>query len=121
MTWDEVRAIASDKLITIGAHTVTHPALSHLKPAACSREINESKVACEALVGAPIAQFAYPYGDFNTDVREAVRASGFSAAFSIRNGPATMKSDILALPRVHVRNMDGHAFERALASACKAD
>ena len=121
MTGAEVRAIASDNLITIGAHTVTHPALSYLKPAACHHEISESKRACEALVGAPIAQFAYPYGDFNADAREAVRASGFSAAFSIQNGPATVKSDILALPRVHVRNLDGHAFERALASACKAD
>src|SRR5262249_5527782 len=106
-------------LITVGAHTVTHPALSSLGPAECRREIGQSKLACEALVGRPVTEFAYPYGDFSTGAREAVKASGFTAALSIQHGPATVKSDILALPRIHVHNIDGHAFEQALASASR--
>jgi len=117
MTRDEVRTIARDGLVTIGAHTVTHPVLSSLETAACRREITESKLACEELIGAPVAEFAYPYGDFDTKAREAVKAAGFTAAFSIQHGPATVVSDIWAMPRIQIRDVAGHAFEQALRLA----
>src|SRR5262249_26946033 len=50
MTTAEVRALVDDQLITIGAHTVTHPALTQIGPEARRREIAESKAACEALM-----------------------------------------------------------------------
>jgi peptidoglycan/xylan/chitin deacetylase (PgdA/CDA1 family) len=120
MTGEEVRALVTDGLVTIGAHTVTHPVLAGLEPAACRREISESKRACEALTGAPVLSFAYPYGIFDANAREAVRIAGFSLACSARRGPALATSDPLALPRIHVSNWDGDAFERALRSASAA-
>jgi peptidoglycan/xylan/chitin deacetylase (PgdA/CDA1 family) len=117
MTADEVRALAADGLVTIGAHTVTHPVLTGLGAAACRRESIESKLACEAMVGVPIAAFAYPYGDFDAQAREAVRAAGFTIACSSQRGPAIATSDALALPRILISNMDGDEFERALRLA----
>ena len=117
MTSEEVRALVSDDLVTIGAHTVTHPMLSGLETADCRREILESKRACEALVGAPIAAFAYPYGDFDSRAREVVKQAGFAFACSTHRGPASTSSDIFALPRVQVCNVDGDAFERILRSS----
>jgi peptidoglycan/xylan/chitin deacetylase (PgdA/CDA1 family) len=117
MTGAEVRALVKDGLVTIGAHTVTHPALANLDAIACNREIAESKLACEALIGAPVASFAYPYGDFDAKAREAVKTAGFAFACSVRHGPAFATSDVFALPRIHVSNWDGDTFERALRSA----
>jgi peptidoglycan/xylan/chitin deacetylase (PgdA/CDA1 family) len=117
MTRQEILALASDGLITIGAHTVTHPVLSKLETAACHREVTESKLACEALIGAPVAGFAYPYGDLNTKARKAVVAAGFSFACSTRHGPTDKASDVFALPRININNWNGDAFERALRSA----
>lgn len=117
MTADEVRALAAEGLVTIGAHTVTHPVLTGLGAAACRRESIESKLACEAMVGVPIAAFAYPYGDFDAQAREAVRAAGFTIACSSQRGPAVATSDALALPRIHISDMDGDEFERALRLA----
>ena len=77
MTREEVRALVMDGLVTIGAHTVTHPVLSTLGATACHREITESKIACEALIGARVAGFAYPYGDLDAKARRAVRDAGF--------------------------------------------
>lgn len=114
MTREEVRALASDGLITIGAHTVTHPLLSELEVAACHREVVESKLTCETLIGAPVAGFAYPYGDIDSKTREAVRASGFKFACSTRHEPIGATSDVFALPRLHVHSWDGDAFEQAL-------
>jgi len=114
MTSDEVRALISDGLVTIGAHTVNHAVLAGLEAAACHREIVESKLSCEALIGAPVAAFSYPYGDFDFEAREAVKTAGFTFACSKQRGPAIATSDIFALPRVHVRNLDGDEFERIL-------
>ena len=62
MTSEEVKTLVSDGLVAIGSHTVTHPLLSELGAAACRREISESKLTCEKLVGASVASFAYPFG-----------------------------------------------------------
>ena len=114
MTREEVRALVTDGLVTIGAHTVTHPVLSRLEAATCHREITDSKLACEALIGAPVAGFAYPYGDFDAKTRRTIMAAGFAFACSTQHAPATAESDVFALPRVYVRNWSGDAFEQAL-------
>jgi peptidoglycan/xylan/chitin deacetylase (PgdA/CDA1 family) len=117
MTRDEVRTLAADGLVTIGAHTVTHPQLSALEKDSCQREISDSKSDCEALTGAAVTSFAYPYGDFDDKAREAVLAAGFAFACSTRPAPATMASDLLALPRIQICNWDGDTFERAIRSS----
>jgi peptidoglycan/xylan/chitin deacetylase (PgdA/CDA1 family) len=120
MTSHEVRLIASDRLVTIGAHTVTHPILSRLPFAACRHEIADSKLTCEDLIGSTVTAFSYPYGEFNFEAREAVRTAGFAIAVSIRKAPVTVVSDVLAMPRVHVRNLNGDAFEWVLHSMSAA-
>jgi peptidoglycan/xylan/chitin deacetylase (PgdA/CDA1 family) len=117
MTGEEVRALVADEIVKIGAHSVTHPSLAGLDVAACRGEIIESKRTCEALVEAPVAAFAYPYGDFDAGAREAVLNAGFAIACSMQRGPAIATSDVLALPRLHVPNLDGDDFERLLRSA----
>ena len=120
MTSEEVQTLASDGLVAIGAHTVTHPPLAELDAVALRREIIESKHACEALTGDKVTAFAYPYGIFDSEVRTAVAAAGFSYACSNISGPVTKACDILALPRIGVFNEDGDAFDRTLRSAAAA-
>jgi peptidoglycan/xylan/chitin deacetylase (PgdA/CDA1 family) len=114
MTSQEVRMLATSGLVKIGAHTVTHPSLPRLEASACHREVAQSKIACEAIVAAPVAAFAYPYGEFNTKVREAVKNAGFAMACTSRRGPAFATSDVLAMPRIYVPNYDGDAFEQRI-------
>jgi len=120
MTREEVQRLVADGLITIGAHTVTHPVLPELRNDARNREIIESKRACEILIEAPVAGFSYPYGELDAQSRAAVKAAGFGFACaawanSARRGPTTAAtSDVFALPRVQVRDCDGDAFERTL-------
>ena len=116
MTQDQARALVTGGLVAIGAHTVTHPQLTGLGMKARDREIVESKAACEALIGAHVPGFAYPYGDLDDVVRSAVEAAGFEYACSTRNGPALSGSDVLALPRVQVLDGDGNDLEKMLRS-----
>lgn len=114
MSREEVRSLTSDGLVTLGAHTVTHPVLAGLESEACRREIKDSKLTCEAIINAPIAAFAYPYGAFDTAAREAVASAGFSIGCSVQRGPASARSDLFALPRTGVLDLGGDEFERAL-------
>jgi peptidoglycan/xylan/chitin deacetylase (PgdA/CDA1 family) len=117
MTREEVGRLVTGGLITIGAHTVTHPVLPELEADASNREIIESKRACEALIEGPVAGFAYPYGALDAKSRAAVISAGFNFACSVRYGPTVATSDVFALPRIHVRDWDGDVFERAIRSA----
>jgi peptidoglycan/xylan/chitin deacetylase (PgdA/CDA1 family) len=121
MSRREVRLLVDGELITIGAHTVTHPALTATEIDASRREIAESKAACEALVGKPVPGFAYPYGEVDERVRSVVEEAGFAFACSTRSGPVTAKSDLLTLPRVVAADWDGDTFERALEVASAED
>jgi peptidoglycan/xylan/chitin deacetylase (PgdA/CDA1 family) len=117
MTREEVGRLVMDGLITIGAHTVTHPVLPELEADARNREIIESKRACETLIKAPVAGFAYPYGALDAKSCAAVMAAGFGFACSVRHGPTVATSDVFALPRIRVRDWDGDVFERAIRLA----
>lgn len=114
MTGEELRAITSDGLVTIGAHTITHPVLMGLGAGVCRREITESKLACEVLLGKPVVAFAYPYGEFDRVSREMVKGAGFAFACSTQPAPVTAGSDLFALPRVRIPNVSGDTFERLL-------
>jgi peptidoglycan/xylan/chitin deacetylase (PgdA/CDA1 family) len=116
MTREEARVLVTGGLVTIGAHTVTHPQLIVLEAGARRREIVESRAACEELIDAYVPGFTYPYGEFDDKVRSAVEGAGFAYACSTRHGPVTAASDFLALPRIQVLDWDGDAFDRALRS-----
>jgi peptidoglycan/xylan/chitin deacetylase (PgdA/CDA1 family) len=87
----------------IGAHTVSHPILARLSRTAAEREIAQSKLALEALLGERVGQFAYPNGkpgvDYLDDSVDLVKRLGFDAAVSTRWGVSTRSSDRFQLPR----------------------
>lgn len=56
----------------IAAHTVTHPHLTTLSPERLQSELTESRQTLEAIIGAPVLDFASPYGDYNADVLAAI-------------------------------------------------
>ena len=105
MSSDEIGAFLSDGLVELGAHTVTHPALTFLSRLESRREIEDSGLRCRALATKCVNGFAYPYGDMSSEVRSDVARLGFSWACSTEGGFVDGKQlDIYALPRVAVPN-----------------
>jgi peptidoglycan/xylan/chitin deacetylase (PgdA/CDA1 family) len=85
-----------------GAHTRTHPRLADIDIAQAETEIAGSKAELEQALGTPVELFAYPHGNFDPAVRDAVVRSGFGLACGVdpgRNRPAT---DPFALRRVEI-------------------
>jgi peptidoglycan/xylan/chitin deacetylase (PgdA/CDA1 family) len=116
LSHEEALQLASGPLMMIGAHTVTHPILTQIGQSDLSRELIDGKLACEALTNGRVSALAYPYGEYNDEVREATNAAKFTSGFCSRSKPVSDKSDVFALPRVQVPDCDGDSFEQLLCS-----
>ena len=62
LTWDELREMADDPLVTIGAHTLTHRRLARLDEETAGRELAGSRARLEQELDRPVRHLAYPYG-----------------------------------------------------------
>lgn len=108
MDWKAVRTIAADPLCTIGAHTMTHPALARLPAQAAFREMAESAERIEAEIGVRPETIAFPYGyAAAAAAREAELAgqAGFAASFTTRPGTVPASGSRQDLPRISVNGL----------------
>ena len=105
MGWDEVRALASDPLVTIGAHTRGHYAVAKLDIADARLEIEEGVRRLEAALDRPVRHFSFPYGDAaSAGDRDfaLVRELGLKTAVTTRKGliHADHAGKLTELPRL---------------------
>lgn len=105
MTWDEIRALAQDPLVTIAAHTTNHFALAKLRPEDARREIADSVTRVAQELGKPVRHFSYPYGDEGSAGErefEIARDLGIETAVTTRKGlvRAAHADAMTALPRL---------------------
>jgi peptidoglycan/xylan/chitin deacetylase (PgdA/CDA1 family) len=114
----QLKQIAQDKLITIGAHTVNHLNLANIGRDSQFFEIEEGKARLEQLLGCPVKTFAYPYGreeDYCRCTVKFVRKAGFSCACTTIPHMVSRWTDPLQMPRFSVGNWNGNIFRRKLA------
>ena len=114
MTADELVALESDRLIEIGAHTVTHPLLPALPADAQRSEMAASRADLERLLGHRIWSFSYPFGGADATTTALARSVGFESATAVHEETVWRESDGFRLPRFAVRDWDGAEFERRL-------
>lgn len=107
MSWKELSRLAADPLVTIGAHTVSHPRLRKLAPAAARHEMGACAARIEGMLGIRPRHFAYPFGDASAvGLREFAYAAelGFKTALTTRPGVLSAGdcSKFTSLPRISV-------------------
>jgi peptidoglycan/xylan/chitin deacetylase (PgdA/CDA1 family)/glycosyltransferase involved in cell wall biosynthesis len=100
MTWDDLRRMAASELVTIGAHTVTHPILSNLQREEIREEIEESCRRITQELNRPVRFFAYPDGAYNSTAQSIVREAGLVACATKGSGFNPAGSDLTALRRL---------------------
>lgn len=116
LSWDNLKEMRAAGM-TIGAHTRSHPYLTRIiNPTDLWEEINGSKQILEKQLATPINEFAYPFGQYNTAVRDLVKKAGYRSArgdyesgsqtkdrlyeLSALNAPTTMTLFEKRFPRV---------------------
>jgi peptidoglycan/xylan/chitin deacetylase (PgdA/CDA1 family) len=107
--WDDLAKLAQDPLVTIGAHTVTHPVLSKLPQEDACAEMDIGRKLIEEHIHRPVEHFCYPFGSREeVGVREfqLARELGFKSATTTRWGNIFNKHrlHLHALPRVPLIN-----------------
>lgn len=114
---DELKALAASPLVTIGAHTISHPMLSSRSREDQKREIVESRRTLEGMIGKPIDVFSFPFGDYpdyNEDTLSVCREAGFKKTAAAHAGQARRGTDPMRIPRVFIHNWNESQFASKL-------
>lgn len=117
LTREELQRLAASPWASIGAHSVSHSALSALSAERQRDEIFRSKQDLEQIIGREITTFSYPFGrkvDYNRTSVRLCREAGFRKAAANFPGQVHRWTDPLQLPRHLVRNWDAASFAAAV-------
>lgn len=105
MSWAQMREMAAAGVI-FANHSRAHEHLVRHRPGETGAQwrtrvradLLHAQARLQAELGSAPALFAYPYGEYDSDLRALVGELGYSG-FGQQSGPASRYSDPLALPR----------------------
>jgi peptidoglycan/xylan/chitin deacetylase (PgdA/CDA1 family) len=105
MSWDELKMLAADPLVTIGAHTVSHVMLAKVSEQQARTEMDMSRTVLESALGIRPAHLSYPVGDSTSAAAREFRIAnelGFKTAVTTRPGVlfGPHRDCLMALPRI---------------------
>ena len=100
MSAKELRQLDADPLCTIGAHTVSHPKLDTLSYEEQYKEIADSKLELERLLGHPIQHFSFPHGAYNANTLAICHELGFKTVVQSWGGAVRRGVHYKVLPRI---------------------
>lgn len=110
MDWRMLKQFAREPLVTIGAHTNTHPRLKTLDDAQSQSEIAGSKARIEQELQCEVKHFAYPVGDpTSAGKREFTYAAEAGCETGVTTRPGVLFPEhaghLHALPRISVNGL----------------
>ncbi len=110
----ELKRLAAEPLLTLGAHTITHCDLDFRTDDEQEAEIAGSRDQLAEFIGETAAHFSYPYGSFNESAMAVCARNQFRSAVTCIDGAVERGAHPQRLPRFLVRDWDGAEFERQL-------
>ena len=92
-----------ERLVRLGweidSHSLTHPDLTQIGPAALQQQVVESRRFLQRVLHVPVNSFCYPSNRYDAAVVAAVKTAGYTNALTENPGFATPQSNPLLLPR----------------------
>ena len=99
MTWEQLRTLAGEPNVTIGLHGSKHGHMIEADPETNLAKIRQAAARLEEELGTAATLFAYPYGEYGTELVEVARKAGFEAAVGQQSGAIGRTEDLFTLPR----------------------
>lgn len=103
---DLIRSLPSS-LVTLGAHTLSHPFLSRLPREAARAEIEQSRTMLSAMSGQEVRMMSFPYGDYDQEVVAMCKTAGYDLVYGIVPKSVDPHDDEFVRGRVAVSPDDG--------------
>ena len=97
MSWEQIKESARHG--EIGLHSFGHHHMTSLTPEAVREDTRKGIAAYEAFLGQKPRYYAYPYGEYDDAVREAVASFGFDLILNQNSGAFDAQSDPRDLDR----------------------
>ena len=97
-SWDQLREMQASG-VDIGSQSHTHPHMHKIDVATAIEEIETSNNRFVEELGIKPVLFAYPYGEYTPAIRDAVKESGFVAAFGQHSGIMHQTQNHFEFPR----------------------
>ena len=116
MDWEQIRAL-KDKGFEIGGHSHTHGYFLNRPQGevtdAFEADLKKSHEAFEAHLGEVPTLYAYPFGEFEPEMKAVLKDHGYEASAAQKSGVIYEKTDRFAMPRfpmnVRFGDLDGFA------------
>ena len=117
MTSPELVELYQSKLVTLGAHTIHHPALKLISEEEQLYEIKSSKLFLENLLDTDINLFAYPFGhkeSFDQVAEHIVQNLGFIYSVSTNRAQFHSNTNPYSIPRFGIENWSEDKFKQQM-------
>ncbi|MCH8059093.1 MAG: glycosyltransferase [Proteobacteria bacterium] len=105
LSWEQLNQLASAG-VEIGAHTRTHPTLVESSKDQLSQEVHGAKEDIEKHLGRSPDTFAFPFGEYNSEVLSMVSETGYEAACTVNPGMNTPDIEDMKLRRIEIFGTD---------------
>lgn len=99
MSWDDIRELDADPLVTIGHHSGAHHHMPDHDAATNRHDTARANARFEEELGYIPDLYAYPFGEYSDAVLEVIREFDFRAAFGQHSGVAHIDEQRFELPR----------------------
>lgn len=87
----------------VGAHTLDHVLLTETPAVEARRQIFESKLVLEDMLGSAVTNFCYPYGGNDRVHREMVQEAGYRSAVTTVSRSSKPDDELYGIPRLYIR------------------
>jgi peptidoglycan/xylan/chitin deacetylase (PgdA/CDA1 family) len=102
LNWDEILALKNEG-IEIGNHSHAHPYFVNENKGNILSQFREDLLLSQTIfkekLGYSPELYAYPYGEYTTEMKDELKLFGFVAAAAQNSGVVSQYSDLYALPR----------------------
>lgn len=110
LTWNQVREMQAAGM-TIGAHSLSHPDFRTLSPDQMRKEVAESRIVLQQMLGRPVLHFATPFGYDSPELDRLVAEAGYETGRSTYEGAMHDTAQLVHLTGFLVhRDMDEFAW-----------